>query len=156
MAMKPYACGNARASPRQCRCAAGEIERYRVRLSGALTDRIHLHLQVGAVPVGMLAVRGRGAVSDRPPSAIVWRRRAVQRTRYSAMPGVFCNAHAPARALDSPEGIEPPARDLLSAAAERNGLTARSCHRVLRVARTIGDVDAAAAIAASHIAEALC
>ena len=153
-AMNPCPCGNAGEATRECRCAAGEIERYRARLSGPLADRIDIHVHVGAVPVCALAVRGGGersaSIRDRVAAA-----RAVPRARYAAKARVFCNGHAPARSLDTEDGLEPPARDLLSAAAERIGLTARGYHRVLRVARTIADLDAAPAIAVSHVAEAL-
>ena len=71
------------------------------------------------------------------------------------MPGVSCNAHVPGRWLDADRGVEQPARALLSSAAERLALTARGYHRVLKVARTIADLDGSPAVAPAHVAEAL-
>ena len=153
-AMNPCPCGNAGEPTRRCRCAAGEIERYQARLSGPLADRIDIHVHVGGVPLRALGARGSGersaAVRERVEAA-----RAMQRARYAAHARVFCNAHAPPGCLDVAGGLEGAARELLATAAERVGLTARGYHRVLRVARTIADLDGARAIAIAHVAEAL-
>ncbi|MBX6332086.1 MAG: ATP-binding protein, partial [Gemmatimonadaceae bacterium] len=153
-AMNPCPCGYAGDGSRTCRCTEGEIVRYRSRLSGPMTDRIDLHVTVGAVPVRVLA--------DAPPgessSAIrerVERARERQRARYASLGGVTCNARVPARWLDAHGCLRPDARALLTAAAERLALTARGYHRVLRVARTIADLDGEAAVAPPHVAEAL-
>jgi magnesium chelatase family protein len=153
-AMNPCPCGNAGEPSRVCSCAAGDIARYRARLSGPMADRIDLHVHVGAVPVRTL-----GARSDAERSATVRERvagaRDRQRVRYARLAGVGCNAHAPGRWLDAQGGLECAARELLAGAAERLGLTARGYHRVVRVARTIADLDGADAVVASHVAEAL-
>jgi magnesium chelatase family protein len=153
-AMNPCPCGNAGEPSRVCSCAAGDIARYRARLSGPMADRIDLHVHVGAVPVRTL-----GAHSDAEPSAAVRERvaraRERQRARYTRLAGVGCNAHVPGRWLDAHGGLECAARELLAGAAERLGLTARGYHRVVRVARTIADLDGVDAILANHVAEAL-
>ena len=81
--------------------------------------------------------------------------RARQRDRYRGVPRVRCNAHAAGRWLDTRTPVDGDARELLASAAERSGLSARAYHRVLKVARTIADLDDATAVAWTHVAEAL-
>jgi magnesium chelatase family protein len=81
--------------------------------------------------------------------------RARQRERYRGAPRVRCNAHAAGRWLDTRTPVDGDARDLLASAAERSGLSARAYHRVLKVARTIADLDDATDVAWTHVAEAL-
>jgi len=81
--------------------------------------------------------------------------RARQRDRYRGVPRVRCNAHAAGRWLDTRTPVDDDARELLASAAERSGLSARAYHRVLKVARTIADLDDATAVAWTHVAEAL-
>jgi magnesium chelatase family protein len=119
-----------------------------------MADRIDLHVHVGAVPLQALSA-GAGAEGSASVRVRVEAARARQRRRYLRSARVACNAHAPGRWLDAHGGLEPAARELLTAAAERLRLTARGYHRVVRVARTIADLDDMDAIAASHVAEAL-
>jgi magnesium chelatase family protein len=158
-AMNPCPCGHL-GSPggaaRACTCTAADVARYRARLSGPLADRIDMHVPVGAVPVSAL---GAGGASDAEASAPIRRRveraRARQRARFAGVRGAHCNAHAPGRWLDLRTPVDRGARDLLGAAAERLGLSARAYHRVLKVARTIADLEDAAGITAASVAEAL-
>lgn len=153
-AMNPCPCGHAGDPTRACVCAAQEIARYRSRLSGPLADRIDMQVTVGAVPVRELSHSVQGE-----PSAAVRARvetaRERQRERYRDMPGVTCNARVNGRWLDSPGRLHREARELLAAAAERAALSARAFHRVLRVARTIADLDGCDDIGAVQVAEAL-
>ncbi|MFL5581739.1 MAG: YifB family Mg chelatase-like AAA ATPase [Gemmatimonadaceae bacterium] len=147
-------------SAQACTCSVVDVARYRARLSGPLADRIDLHVTVGAVPVRTLAAggtapagEGSGAVRER-----VERARRRQRARFAGLAfgfGVQCNAHVPGRWLDARTPVEPAARELLAAAAERLGLSARAYHRVLKVARTIADLDGADGVHAAAVAEAL-
>ena len=153
-AMNPCPCGAAGDPTRACICAAPDIARYRARRSDPLADRIDMHVTVGAVSVRALADRGDGE-----PSAVVRARvegaRLRQRQRYGSASGVSCNAHAAGRWIDSRTPVEPLARELLAAAAERMALSARGYHRVLKVARTIADLDQEDAVSQAHVAEAL-
>ena len=79
----------------------------------------------------------------------------LQRERYRGVSRVRCNAHAAGRWLDTHTPVDSDARDLLAAAAERSGLSARAYHRVLKVARTIADLDDSPTVAWPHVAEAL-
>jgi len=150
-AMNPCPCGHAGDLARPCVCAAADVLRYRARLSGPLADRIDLHVQVPPVSIERLAACAQGerssVIRDRVEAA---RRR--QRARYH---DDSCNARAPGRWLDAHGGLERPARALLGGAAERLHLSARAFHRVLRVARTIADLESGESISAAHVAEAL-
>jgi magnesium chelatase family protein len=150
-AMNPCPCGHAGDSARACVCAATDVLRYRARLSGPLADRIDLHVQVPPVSLERLASRAQGErsadIRDRVEAA-----HGRQRARYR---DDACNARAPGRWLDAHGGLERPARTLLGSAAERLHLSARAFHRVLRVARTIADLEGAEGISTVHVSEAL-
>jgi magnesium chelatase family protein len=150
-AMNPCPCGHAGDPSRACICAAADVVRYRARLSGPLADRIDLHVQVPPVSIERLAAPAQGERSS-DIRARVDAARDRQRARYH---DDSCNARAPGRWLDAHGGLERSARTLLRGAAERLHLSARAFHRVLRVARTIADLEASESIAAAHVAEAL-
>lgn len=137
-----------------CRCSQSEIDRHRARLSGPLADRIDLHVPVTRVRVEDLG-RSGGGDSSAVVRARVVAARARQRTRYASLPGVTTNGGAPARWLERHGAVTPDARRMLLDAADRLGLSARGYHRVLRVARTIADLDADSRIEAAAVAEAL-
>jgi magnesium chelatase family protein len=153
-AMNPCPCGRAGDPSQRCTCAAVDVLRYRARLSGPLVDRIDLTVTVKAVPVRQLAARDEreGSVTTRTR---VERARACQRERYAPLALAHTNGRAPGRWLQTSTPIEPDARELLATAAERLGLSARGFHRVLRVARTIADLDGDEVTRTPHIAEAL-
>lgn len=153
-AMNPCPCGRAGEPDAVCTCAPADVERYAARLSGPLADRIDMHVRVGAVPPRAIGARAPGE-----PSAAIRPRvdaaRALQTRRYHDVPGVTTNAGIPGRWLDRETPVDPAARDLLVAAADRLALSARAYFRVLKVARTIADLDAVPAIGVAHVAEAL-
>jgi magnesium chelatase family protein len=153
-AMNPCPCGRAGDPSQRCVCAAAEVLRYRARLSGPLVDRIDLNVTVKAVPIRQLAARdereGSAAVRAR-----VERARQRQRQRYAPLGWPHANGRAPGRWLQTSSPIEPDGREFLASAAERLGLSARAFHRVLRVARTIADLDDDEVTRIAHVAEAL-
>lgn len=153
-ASNPCPCGRAADPLGTCTCSVSDIERYNARLSGPLADRIDMYVSVGAVALRDLS---GGANGDTSPSirSRVERARAAQRTRFARKPGVSCNAYAVGRWLDANTPIHAEARTLLQNAAERLCLSARGYHRVLKVARTIADLDEVSEVAPSHVAEAL-
>ena len=153
-AMNPCPCGNAGDGARACSCAAAEIAKYRARLSGPMRDRVDMHVPVGALALTALAAGGEGECSASIRERVELAR-ARQLARYAESGEAAVNAHVPARLLQSLGGITAEARSLLTGAAERLGLTARGYHRVLRVARTIADLDASRGVEAPHVAEAL-
>jgi magnesium chelatase family protein len=151
-AMNPCPCGHAGDPTHQCSCAAADVLRYRGRLSGPLADRIDLHVQVPAVSLARLACREPGERSAAIRERVELARRR-QRQRYGA--DTTCNARAPGRWLDAHAGVDAAARSLLESAAERLHLSARAFHRVLRVARTIADLEGSMGVTPAHVAEAI-
>ncbi len=151
-AMNPCPCGHAGDPSHPCVCPVADVAKYRARLSGPLADRIDLHVHVPPVALTRLSVR-----DDTAQSIVVRARveaaRARQRLRYGADGG--CNARAPGRWLESNGQLELAARQLLTSAGERLHLSARAFHRVLRVARTIADLEGHPSVASMHVAEAL-
>ena len=150
-AMNPCPCGHAGDPGHPCVCPVADVVRYRARLSGPLADRIDLHVTVPAVPLAELSTRERGDDSAAVRSRVEAARRR-QRLRYG---GSGCNARAPGRWLETHGGVEPEARRLLTGAGERLHLSARAFHRVLRVARTIADLQDEATVRSASVAEAL-
>ena len=154
-AMNPCRCGHFGEAPcgRAPRCA----EDYQGRLSGPLLDRIDVHIDVPAVAPGDLALpapaEGSTTVARRVAAA-----RARQAKRYAALPiqrRIFTNAEADGALLDEVASPEASGRALLLRAAERLRLSARGYHRVLRVARTLADLEGSSRVERCHIAEAL-
>jgi magnesium chelatase family protein len=152
-AMNPCHCCYLGHPTRPCICSEAEIIKYRSRLSGALADRIDIHVSLAPISKETLECAGDGE-----PSSVIRARveasRAIQRARYYATPST-CNADASGRWLLRHGGIEREARSLLSAAVESLHLSARGYHRVLRVARTIADLSRSDAVGSAHVAEAL-
>src|SRR6516165_376663 len=154
-AMNPCRCG--RLAEAACGRAPRCAEEHRSRLSGPLLDRIDLYIEVPAVAASDLDLpppaESSAAVARRVKAA---RQRQVQ--RYQALPGgqaIRNNAEAAGALLDAVATPEPAGRTLLLRAADRLGLSARGYHRVLRVARTLADLEGAEEVARRHVAEAL-
>lgn len=154
MAMKLCPCGNAGEPSRVCTCAESEIAKYRARLSAPLADRIDMHVTLNAVHADSLQRPSDGETSA-AIRARVERSRAVQRRRYASIAGTSCNAHAAGRWLLTKGHIDADARALLSGAIDSLKLSARGYHRVLRVARTIADLEERETVGAAQVAEAL-
>jgi magnesium chelatase family protein len=151
-AMNPCPCGFLGDPRRPCVCSDRDVSRYRRKVSGPLLDRIDLHVEVPAVPAGDLHGNG-DAEPSRAVAGRVQRARTAQALR-SGDPR-HTNAAAPARQFRQQAGLEPGAKELLEKAVDRLGLSARGYHRVLRVARTIADLDGSARTTSRHVAEAL-
>jgi len=153
-AMNPCPCGNAGEPTRVCTCAESEILRYRSRLSGPLADRIDMHVPLSAVPSGSLQ-----RSSDGEPSTVIRHRvenaRTVQRRRFAKLATTSCNAHVAGRWLLNHGRIEADAQAMLAAAMETLKLSARGYHRVLRVSRTIADLEGSDVVTSTHVGEAL-
>ena len=153
-ASNPCPCGKAGDPLGACTCSAADVDGYKARISGPLADRIDMHVFVGAVALRDLGGRSNGDSSLSIRSRVELAR-AAQRRRFAGKPGISCNAYAIGRWLDINTPVHTEARTLLQCAAERLGLSARGYHRVLKVARTIADLDDAREIASPHVAEAL-
>ncbi|MBL8998945.1 MAG: ATP-binding protein, partial [Gemmatimonadetes bacterium] len=134
---------------RACRCTPDQVARYQGRLSGPFLDRLDLLIEVPAIPPRDLQDLAPGEAS-----ATVAARVAAARSRALARQGC-ANALLPPQALADHAVLEAPARALLDRSAERLGWSARSFHRVLRVARTVADLAGAEHLGAAHVAEAI-
>jgi magnesium chelatase family protein len=153
-AMNPCPCGHYGDPVHPCRCGPLDVERYRSRVSGPLLDRIDIHLEVPAVAYRDLV----GARPEEPSDAIrerVERARRLQRERFRGQPGVHANAHMNARDLRRHCRLSDAVETLLRDAVNRLGLSARAYHRVLKIARTIADLDEAAELLPAHVTEAI-
>lgn len=154
-AMNPCPCGRlGSANGSACTCSALDVVRHRSRVSGPLADRIDMTVRVPAVPLRVLA-GSSNAESSQTIRERVELARARQAVRYQAFASVTCNAHVHGRWLDTHGGVERSAREFLAAAATRFSLSARGYHRVLKVARTIADLDGDPLMTQRHLAEAL-
>jgi magnesium chelatase family protein len=149
-AMNPCPCGYAGDPSGRCRCTGEAIQRYRGRISGPLLDRIDLHVEVPRLPQNELLAPDGGGEN----SAAVRSRVVAARERQQQRAGVRNASLAVAR-LKQVAALDTAQRQLLERAAERLDLSARACHRVLRVARTIADLEGAQAIGNAHLAEAI-
>jgi magnesium chelatase family protein len=153
-ATNPCPCGRSGDATGRCICSATDIVRYRSRLSGPLADRIDMHVTVAAVPLDQLSGRPSAETSSVVRQRVVAARR-VQRLRYAALRGVASNAHVSGRWIDAHCAMDASARQMLVSAAERLTLSARAYHRVIKVARTVADLDGGRQITVDAIAEAL-
>lgn len=154
-AMNPCPCGFlGHADGDRCICDPGQVSRYRARISGPLLDRIDLHVEVPAVAYHELAGDGAEEPSGRVRERVLGARR-LQEERLEGLPGVRVNAHLGPKEIRRWCRPEPEGADLLRRALERLGLSARGYHRVLRLARTVADLDGSRAIGARHVAEAV-
>ena len=151
-AMNPCKCGWYGYSDR-CRCSPQAVEKYLSRLSGPLLDRIDLFVEVPPLDFDALSRR-----TPAEPSAAIKARvdgaRAVQAARFGPG-GPACNDQMGPAELSRFCALDDACRAVMKGAFDRMGLTARSYDRILRVARTIADLDGAEAVAVEHLAEAL-
>ncbi len=146
--MNPCRCGYYGDSSRECRCTPGQIQQYLNRISGPLLDRIDIHVEVPAIPFKEL--RGEAVV----PSSAEIRARVEQARSVQQARGHY-NAHMPARLVRKLCTLDDAGERTLEMAVRRMGFSARAHDRILKVARTIADLDESPAVSAKHVAEAV-
>jgi magnesium chelatase family protein len=152
-AMNPCPCGSRTDPRKQCRCSSGEVQRYVNRVSGPLLDRIDMHVDVPALSFDELSDTRASGPTSAEVRAQVQAARDRQRVRYK---GAFaCNAHLDTKAMQSSCALTDGARSLMETAMNRMGLSARAYDKVLRIARTLADLEALEHITERHIAEAV-
>ena len=152
-AMNPCPCGYATHPRRACVCGPGETQRYRARISGPLLDRIDLHVDVPAVPFEELS-RSRTSETSATVRERVLRAREVQSERFAGL-RIHCNAQMGTKLMRRHCVLSPPAEDLLRQVIDRFAMSARALDRILRVARTISDLDGEPQPSAGAVAEAI-
>ena len=152
-AMNPCKCGFHGDPFHQCLCTPHQIQTYRSKVSGPLMDRIDIHIEVPAIKFNEISSDAQGE----PSSSIrerVTRARAVQQERFKN-DCIYANAHMKPRHIRKYCKIDADCQTLMEAAMNRLGLSARAYNRVLKVSRTIADIEGAANIASEHISEAI-
>jgi magnesium chelatase family protein len=153
-AMNPCPCGYFGDPQHNCSCGQLGVQRYLAKVSGPLLDRIDIHLEVPAVKYRALADPGLTEVSDAVRERVD-RAREIQRDRFAGRPGIYANAHMAARDIRTHCRPSDGADALLRAAITRLGLSARAYHRILKISRTIADLEGASALEQRHVSEAI-
>jgi len=152
--MNPCPCGYYNHPEKECVCSPGIVQKYLNRISGPLLDRIDIHLEVVPVPFDKL--------SDKKPSENsslirmrVTEARNIQEERFKDTKGIHCNAQMSSKLLRKHCDLDPACQALIKNAMEKLGLSARAYDRILKVSRTIADLDKTENIHAQHLAEAI-
>lgn len=152
-AMNPCPCGYHGARHRPCRCSSYQVQRYRNKISGPILDRIDLHIEVPAVPLSDL-VKRRPGESSRQVRRRVLQSHQVQAERFRTL-GFSTNANMPHKIMERCCRLDRTGRRLLQEATEQMGFSARGYHRILKVARTIADLESSQPIEPHHLLEAI-
>ena len=153
-AMNPCPCGYYNHPDRECVCKPGEVQKYLNRISGPLMDRIDLHVEVLPVPYDELSDVRRGEPSAEIRKRVV-KARKIQEERYKDYPGIHSNAQMTSKLLQQYCVLDQRSQDALRNAMRRLGLSARAYDRILKVSRTIADLDCSENIQPGHLAEAI-
>lgn len=152
-AMNPCPCGYFSDPKHECRCTVHQIHRYRSKISGPLLDRIDIHVDVPAVPYNALKGVGKSESSESIRERVTVARK-LQSQRFSRTK-IHCNAQMNSRQIKRYCNIDETSHQLLETAVDKLGLSARAHNRILKIARTIADVEATAELSERHIAEAV-
>ncbi|MDR1054657.1 MAG: YifB family Mg chelatase-like AAA ATPase [Prevotellaceae bacterium] len=152
--MNPCPCGYYNHPEKKCLCGPGIVQKYLSRISGPLLDRIDIHIEVVPVPYDKLADKSVGESSEAIRERVV-KARNIQAERFKHERGIHCNAMMTSPMLRKYCAIDSAGANLLKTAMERLGLSARAYDRILKVSRTIADLENAENILPDHIAEAI-
>lgn len=152
--MNPCPCGYFNHPEKECVCAPGVVQKYLNRISGPLLDRIDIHIEVTPVPFNELSKERKSETSYEIRERVMHARQ-IQSKRFSGREGIHCNAQMKTKDLQSYCKLDEAGTNLLKKAMERLGLSARAYDRILKVGRTIADLDNSEQIETAHIAEAI-
>ena len=153
-AMNPCPCGYHGSPDHECQCLPSQIQRYISKVSGPLLDRIDLHIEVPAVPFKDLSSDPTGESSAEIRTRVN-EARARQLLRFKDTPRQFCNAHMESREIREYCKVDHAAHEVLRNAITKLGLSARAYDRILKVSRTIADLECSDDIASIHVGEAI-
>ena len=152
--MNPCPCGYYNHPTKACVCTPAQVQRYLNKISGPLLDRIDLQIEIVPVPFEKISDAREGE-----PSAAIRERviaaRKVQEERFKNEEGIYCNAQMTPKLIAKYATLDEASLAILKTAMARFNLSARAYDRILKVARTIADLDKSADIQAAHIAEAI-
>jgi magnesium chelatase family protein len=153
-AMNPCPCGYYGDPKRECHCTPNQIQRYRNRVSGPLLDRIDIHIDVPAVRYEELTSLEKGESSATIRARVV-AARAIQEKRFQGHDHLHCNADMGTRELNEVCRLDAQGHQMLRMAMDELALSARAYDRILKVSRTLADLEGAADIGPHHLAEAI-
>ncbi len=152
--MNPCPCGYYTHPTKECTCSPSQVQRYLGRISGPLLDRIDLQVEIQPVPFKDLRDAPSGESSSEIRRRVV-AARAIQQERYKDFPGVHCNAQMNSRMIAEWATPDQEAMKILEQTMTRFDMSARAYDRILKVARTIADLEASSSITSSHMREAV-
>lgn len=152
--MNPCPCGYYNHPTKACVCNPGQVQKYLNRISGPLLDRIDIQVEIVPVPFEKLAETRPGESSEVIRQRVIAARK-IQEQRFAHVAGVHCNAQMTPKMLTEYASPDEAGLNLLRGAMERLNLSARAYDRILKVARTIADLDASPTVQSMHIAEAI-
>ena len=152
--MNPCPCGYYNHPTKACVCNPGQVQKYLNRISGPLLDRIDIQVEIVPVPFEKLSETRSGESSETIRQRVIAARK-VQEQRFAHVPGIHCNAQMTPKMLAEYATPDEAGLNLLRGAMERLNLSARAYDRILKVARTIADLDASPDVLSHHIAEAV-
>lgn len=153
-AMNPCPCGYYNHPSRACTCPPGAVERYLSRVSGPLLDRIDIQIEIAPIPFDKLNEQ-RPSEESKDIRARVINARHIQNERFKGEDGIYCNAQMTPKLTAKYAALNKESSEKLRIAMERFGLSARAYDRILKVARTIADLDNSDDIQSRHVAEAI-
>lgn len=152
--MNPCPCGYYNHPERDCVCAPGIVQKYLSRISGPLLDRIDIHIEIVPVPFEKLSELRESENSELVRDRVM-KARQIQEQRFKDIDGVYCNAQMSSKQMRTFAEIDKTSAELLNNAMQRLNLSARAYDRIIKVARTIADLDESDKIQSNHIAEAI-
>ena len=152
--MNPCPCGYYNHPERNCLCPPGAVQKYMNRISGPLLDRIDIQVEIVPVPFEKISDRTPSERSEAVRERVV-RARAIQEKRFADCEGIYCNAQMEAKQLHQFAVPDKAGLTKLKNAMEKLNLSARAYDRILKVARTIADLDGSEKVTADHIGEAI-
>jgi len=152
--MNPCPCGYYNHPTRSCVCNPGQIQHYLNKVSGPLMDRIDIQIEIVPVSFEDLSKKEKGESSTNIRKRVI-KARKIQELRFAQTPGIYCNAQMSSRHLNQYAQIDEKSLDLLRHAMQKLSLSARAYDRILKVSRTIADLDDSKDILSYHIAEAI-
>ncbi|MCC6253122.1 MAG: YifB family Mg chelatase-like AAA ATPase [Bacteroidia bacterium] len=153
-AMNPCPCGYYNHPEKECVCAPGIVQRYLNKISGPLLDRIDIHVEVTPVAFSELTKDRTSEKSNNIRERVI-KAREIQEQRFAQYENIHCNAQMSAKKIQSICKIDESGKQLLKTAMERLGLSARAYDSILKVSRTIADLDGSKEIQNQHLAEAI-
>ena len=153
-AMNPCPCGYYNHPEKPCTCPPGAVQKYLNKISGPLMDRIDLHVEVTPVPYKDLTEKRTGESSAEVRKRVIAARK-IQEQRYADFPTIHANAQMNSQLIQKYCDLDDTCRNMLKNAMNKMGLSARAHDRILKVSRTIADLDGSENIQPGHLAEAI-